>query len=353
MKTPGFDKNYHIYKACCHYALTNYEEARREAMKGDESSLQIRLLYHIAEKKDDENALMNYHYKLMNNTFDQLCLAGIHYLRGHYEDAIDIYKKIMIDEKDRQAAAAHVYCALCYYKQEYFDISNDMLQNYLRDYPDSVVAINLKACTTFQLYQGKLAEEEFKKLEKQYEGGDIYADYDLLRHNLCVFRNGENALQVLPPLVDLFPEARLNLVIYYLRNDSVEEAHKYIRDLKPFTPREYMLRGVVMALLGQKKGKREMIDQAQQDFQLVGTSPLECDTIPGRQCVASFLFLKKQFENVLIYLKTVKEYLGKDDDFNWNYGIACAQVGMWAESEQALASVENEKYRVGRFFEKI
>jgi intraflagellar transport protein 56 len=41
-----------------------------------------------------------------------------------------------------------------------------MLQNYLRDYPDSVVAINLKACTTFQLYQGKLAEEEFKKLEK-------------------------------------------------------------------------------------------------------------------------------------------------------------------------------------------
>lgn len=163
---------------------------------------------------------------------------------------------------------------------------------------------------------------------------------------MCVFRNGENALQVLPPLVDLFPEARLNLVIYYLRNDSVEEAHKYIRDLKPFTPREYMLRGVVMALLGQKKGKREMIDQAQQDFQLVGTSPLECDTIPGRQCVASFLFLKKQFENVLIYLKTVKEYLGKDDDFNWNYGIACAQVGMWAESEQALASVENEKYRV-------
>jgi intraflagellar transport protein 56 len=57
---------------------------------------------------------------------------------------------------------------------------------------------------------------------------------------------------VLPPLLDLFPEARINLVIYYLRNDSVEEAYKYIRDLKPFTPREYMLRGVVMALLGQK-----------------------------------------------------------------------------------------------------
>lgn len=37
---------------------------------------------------------------------------------------------------------------------------------------------------------------------------------------LCVqvvFRGGEGALQVLPPLVDVIPEARLNLVIYYLR----------------------------------------------------------------------------------------------------------------------------------------
>jgi hypothetical protein len=32
-----------------------------------------------------------------------------------------------------------------------------------------------------------------------------------------VFRGGEGALQVLPPLVDVIPEARLNLVIYYLR----------------------------------------------------------------------------------------------------------------------------------------
>lgn len=32
-----------------------------------------------------------------------------------------------------------------------------------------------------------------------------------------VFQGGEGALQVLPPLVDVIPEARLNLVIYYLR----------------------------------------------------------------------------------------------------------------------------------------
>ena len=32
-----------------------------------------------------------------------------------------------------------------------------------------------------------------------------------------VFRSGEGALSVLPDLVDVIPEARLNLVIYYLK----------------------------------------------------------------------------------------------------------------------------------------
>ena len=44
---------------------------------------------------------------------------------------------------------------------------------------------------------------------------------DLVRHNLVVFRGGEGALQVLPPLVDVIPEARLNLVIYYLKQVSL------------------------------------------------------------------------------------------------------------------------------------
>ena len=49
----------------------------------------------------------------------------------------------------------------------------------------------------------------------------MFQDNDLLRHNLVVFRGGENALQTLPPLIDVIPEARLNLVIYYLKNDEV------------------------------------------------------------------------------------------------------------------------------------
>jgi hypothetical protein len=35
---------------------------------------------------------------------------------------------------------------------------------------------------------------------------------ELIRHNMVVFSNGDQALQVLPGLVDVIREARLNLV---------------------------------------------------------------------------------------------------------------------------------------------
>lgn len=55
-----------------------------------------------------------------------------------------------------------------------------------------------------------------------------------------------------------------------------------------------------------------------------------------------------------IYLKTIKDYLARDDDFNWNYGkhfflkqigIACAAVKNWPEAQESLVMVENEKYK--------
>ena len=63
-------------------------------------------------------------------------------------------------------------------------------------------------------------------------------DIDLLRLNLVVFRGGENALQVLPPLVEVIPEARLNLVIYYLKHEQVDEAYNLIKDMDCVVPKE-------------------------------------------------------------------------------------------------------------------
>jgi intraflagellar transport protein 56 len=51
-------------------------------------------------------------------------------------------------------------------------------------------------------------------------------------------------------LVDIIPEAKLNLVIYHLRSEEIEEAFKLIKDVEPTVPREYILKGVVFAMLG-------------------------------------------------------------------------------------------------------
>lgn len=61
--------------------------------------------------------------------------------------------------------------------------------------------------------------------------------------------------------------------------------------------------------------------------------------------MASCFFLVKQFDDVLVFLNSVKTYFYTDDDFNWNYGIAQAAVGQFKEAEQTLLNVQSEKYR--------
>lgn len=75
----------------------------------------------------------------------------------------------------------------------------------------------------------------------------------MLTRTTQVFRNGEGALKILPSLVDVIPEARLNLVIYYLRQNDTQEAYDLIKDLEPSVPQEYILKGVVNAVVGQEK----------------------------------------------------------------------------------------------------
>ena len=330
----------HLYIACCLFYLQSFKEAMEAAKRGPANGLQNRILFHIAHRTNDEKNLMVYHQKLNDTKEDQLSLAAIHYLRSHFQEATDIYKRLLLENRDD--LALNVYVAMCYYKLDYYDVSLEILAVYLQAHPDSAIAINLKACNHFRLYNGKAAEAELKALTDQ---GHNISDNDLIRHNKVVFRNGENALKVLPPLVDFVPEGRLNLVIYYLRNDEIQEAFDLVKDVEPTTPQEYILKGVVNASVGQVGGSREHLKMAQQFFQLVGASASECDTIPGRQCMASCFFLLRQFEDVNIYLNSIKAYLYNDDDFNWNYGISLASTGNFKEAEETLLLVQSDKYR--------
>ena len=119
-----------------------YREAEKMADKAEKSRIRTRLRFHLAHKFGDEKKLMTFHQELEDVIEDQLSLASIHYLRSHYQEAIDIYKRILLD--NREHLALNVYVALCYYKLDYYDVSQEVLAVYLQHYPDSAIAINLK-----------------------------------------------------------------------------------------------------------------------------------------------------------------------------------------------------------------
>ena len=105
-KEKGCDSLVHLYLACCYFFLGMYKEADDAAQKGTFSidagptcKLQNRLLFHLSHKFNDEKRLMGYHQNLQDVIEDQLSLASIHYLRGHYQEAIDIYKRILIENR--------------------------------------------------------------------------------------------------------------------------------------------------------------------------------------------------------------------------------------------------------------
>ena len=339
-KAKKVPKDVYICLACTYFYLGMYQEAEKASEKADKGQIKTRVRFHLAHKFGDEKKLMTFHQELEDVIEDQLSLASIHYLRSHYQEAIDIYKRILLD--NREYLALNVYVALCYYKLDYYDVSQEVLAVYLQHFPDSAIAINLKACNHFKLYNGKAAEQELKTLQEQASSSFSFGQ-DLIQHNLVVFRNGEGALQTLPPLVDVIPEARLNLVIYLLKQDDISEAYALIKDLEPTVPQEYILKGVVNAAIGQENGSREHLKIAQQYFQLVGGSASECDTIPGRQCMAACFFLLKQFDDVLLYLNSIKSYYYNDDTFNYNYAQAKASVGNFKDAEEIFLQVQNEK----------
>uniref|UniRef100_A0A670K1N6 Intraflagellar transport protein 56 n=1 Tax=Podarcis muralis TaxID=64176 RepID=A0A670K1N6_PODMU len=336
-KRSGCNPDVWVNLACTYFFLGMYTQAEQAALKAPKSRLQNRLLFHLAHKFGDEKKLMSFHQNLQDITEDQLSLASIHYMRSHYQEAIDIYKRILLD--NREYLALNVYVALCYYKLDYYDVSQEVLAVYLQQVPDSTIALNLKACNHFRLYNGKAAEAELKSLMDSASTSFEFAK-ELIKHNLVVFRGGEGSLQVLPPLVDVIPEARLNLVIYYLRQDDVQEAYNLIKDLEPTTPQRFHGFHVSFFLF-----QRDHLKIAQQFFQLVGGSASECDTIPGRQCMASCFFLLRQFDDVLIYLNSVKSYFYNDDTFNFNYAQAKAATGNTSEAEEVFLLIQNEKIK--------
>eukprot|EP00924_Labyrinthula_sp_SR-Ha-C_P008979 snap_masked-scaffold_2-processed-gene-8.5-mRNA-1 protein AED:0.20 eAED:0.20 QI:0/-1/0/1/-1/1/1/0/566 len=329
------------------HPLAQFPE-EHQVEKSAHENIITRLKLHLYDKLNDDKMLCEARSGMDQSKLNQLTVAALHFSRGQYQDATDIYKRILVEY--REDVALNYYVALCYYKLDYYDVSLEILSVYLQSYPKSTLGLNLKACNHFKLYNGQSAEAEVSKFKNQI-------DYSLpisnvIKHNQVVFKDGQNALKILPGLLPEVHEAKLNLAIYYLNHEKPKEAHELLEKLgfQPNTPQEYVIRAVTHGMLGQMEQEdsvlngRENLRLAQQFFQLVGSSQTECDTIPGRQCMASCFFLLGQFEDVNIYLNSIKAYLQQEDAFNFNHGLTLCRLDNFEEAEKAFLMVQGEKY---------
>lgn len=66
----------------------------------------------MAHKSGDEASVLEFHKQLRDVPEDQLSLAAVHYLRANYQEAIDIYKRLVLQNKD--LLALHVCKTNCF-----------------------------------------------------------------------------------------------------------------------------------------------------------------------------------------------------------------------------------------------
>lgn len=150
----------HLLSACCKFYHGQFINPKLvESYKGgSHRKLAKRIEIYLNRKKDaKEGWIAEVQSKLSPCSIeDQLCIASLHFYKNQFQEAIDIYKKILLEMK--HYLALNVYIALCYYKLDYYDVSQEVLTLYLQKHPKSIVAGNLKACNSYRLYNGTTAE---------------------------------------------------------------------------------------------------------------------------------------------------------------------------------------------------
>ncbi|KAL4443862.1 hypothetical protein ABPG75_011599 [Micractinium tetrahymenae] len=369
----GGGKSYDLHRAACLFQLRRYRQAQELAQQGPDCPLKTRLLLHCAAKLDEAASAAptsgaaptsscsgDWEAQLgAGGVEDQLSVAAALYARADFAGAAALYEGLLARFPDLHALRA--YLALCAYMQDDYEGSAAHIEAYQAVQPDSLLAANLRACCDFragdaatalhtlgglppELVAPPAAEAGVGQLAAEQGCGPQAAGAALIRHNAVVFGDGQGGLQVLPPLVGVVEEARLNLVLLYCKRGDPARALGLLRGMEPGTALEFICQAVACALHGQAAGSGEHIQRARESFLAVGSSPTELDTVPGRQCMASALLLGSQPQEALPYLESVAEVCEGDDALSWNLGLARGAAGQWEAAAQALQAVQRRDW---------
>ncbi|KAG3116494.1 Intraflagellar transport protein 56 [Phytophthora idaei] len=369
-------KNWRLSRACCLFYLQNFEDAEHAALSSSRNALCSRLLFLLAHRRQHgEQALLDRYQQLSRDSVeDQLALAATSFAQKNFQEAAEIYKRLLSESSkggEESGSALHVYLALCYFRLGYDDVALELLAVYLVSHPDSFFATNLKASCNYRLYSAREAKSILDDYVRRFPNHpcalgtlDSVSNSmrskssltDVMQHNLAIFRvsdreangienQGTATERIVGPLVGHLDEAKLNLVLLQLKRREYHKAFVLMEDMEPQTTTDRAIKGVLHAVIGEQTHSKEHIFLAEKYFHAAGSSPDDCDTIPGRQCMASYFMLRKEFSDANVYLSSIATYLGADDAFNWNYGVSLAATGAYREAEEALVRVQSPELR--------
>ncbi|OHT00759.1 TPR Domain containing protein [Tritrichomonas foetus] len=341
LKEEPDDTILYLYIASCHFYNQDYEEARSNALRGPQCDFKTRLIFHIAHQTNDEQELFQAHSQLVGTLENQLSLAAIHYMRSHYQDAIEIYQRLLLEHPD--FLALNVYIAMCQFKLEQYQESNEAVDLYLSVNSDSAIALNLKSCDYLRMFDPEIAESQLLQIKKFSSAAYEFVD-TLITHNLCVFHNGDDGFTILPKLVPILSEARFNLSVMYMRENDAQEAFNLLQDYIPIELNESILKATVNLAIGQLNSEAAPIEEANSTFQEVGQMDVIKDTIQGREALASTKFIVGEYDETIRVLQTIEQFVGDMDEYNYDKGMALAALSRWAEAERYFLMVSNEKY---------
>lgn len=102
---------------------------------------------------------------------------------------------------------------------------------------------------------------------------------------------------------------------------------------------EYSMKGIICCYMFTVTGDEDLSKEARQFFQVIGASATECDTIPGRLCMAYCFFLHAQYDDSLIYLKSIAPYMVSDQAFQYTHGLALFLAGRWKEGMELFSAL--------------
>ena len=110
-----------------------------------------------------------------------MALAAVHYLRTHYNQALECYEEVLATQQEYYAI--YLNMALCYYKLGEYERCEEQLSIYREHCEDSFTSLNLAAAVKFK--QGKLKEAhdilDGLRNDRTIESLPAY------KHNKCLF----------------------------------------------------------------------------------------------------------------------------------------------------------------------